>query len=61
MPRFRRHLVDDGICGDDELNLIDTGALETVQAALKTALSADSPSSDELERDVYATPLKFPG
>ena len=60
VPRFRRHLVDTGICGDDELNLIDTGALETVEAALKTAMSAASPSLDELERDVYATPIKFP-
>ncbi len=60
VPRFRDHLVDAGICGEAELDSIDIEALVTVEAALKTVMSADFPSIDELDRDVYATPIKFP-
>jgi acetoin:2,6-dichlorophenolindophenol oxidoreductase subunit alpha len=60
VPRFRRHLIDDGICTDDELSRIDEGALTKVELALKTVLSADAPSADELDRDVYASPITFP-
>src|SRR5215211_4214406 len=60
VPRFRRHLADAGICGEDELNRIENDALDTVETALKTVMSADSPSIEELERDVYASPIKFP-
>jgi acetoin:2,6-dichlorophenolindophenol oxidoreductase subunit alpha len=34
--------------------------LAAVESALKTVMSAESPSSDELDRDVYATPIRFP-
>ncbi len=60
MPRFRRHLVDTGVCDDDELSRIDEGALIKVEEALKTVLSADSPSIEELDRDVYANPIRYP-
>jgi pyruvate dehydrogenase E1 component alpha subunit len=60
VPRFRSQLVDAGVCGEDELNRIDNEALATVESALQTVMSADSPSIEELERDVYATPIKFP-
>jgi TPP-dependent pyruvate/acetoin dehydrogenase alpha subunit len=60
VPRFRTHLIDNGICTDDELNEIDEGALTAVEMALTTVVSAQTPSADELERDVYATPIKFP-
>jgi acetoin:2,6-dichlorophenolindophenol oxidoreductase subunit alpha len=60
VPRFRRHLIDNGICTDDELSRIDEGALTKVELALKTVLSADVPSVDELDRDVYASPITFP-
>jgi acetoin:2,6-dichlorophenolindophenol oxidoreductase subunit alpha len=60
VPRFRSHLAETGICGEDELDRIDTAALATVETALKTVMSADSPSIDELDQDVYATPIKFP-
>ncbi|MDT5013331.1 MAG: acetoin:2,6-dichlorophenolindophenol oxidoreductase subunit alpha [Mycobacterium sp.] len=60
VPRFRTHLIDNGICTDDELNEIDEGALTAVEMALNTVVSAQTPSADELERDVYATPIKFP-
>lgn len=60
VPRFRGHLADAGICTEDELDRIDTEAVATVEAALKTVMGAESPSSDELDQDVYATPIKFP-
>jgi acetoin:2,6-dichlorophenolindophenol oxidoreductase subunit alpha len=60
VPRFRAHLADAGICGPDELGSIENEAAATVEAALKTVLSADSPSIDELDQDVYAAPLKHP-
>jgi acetoin:2,6-dichlorophenolindophenol oxidoreductase subunit alpha len=60
VPRFRRHLADVGICGEEELARIDDEALATVESALQTVMNADSPSATELDRDVYATPIKFP-
>jgi acetoin:2,6-dichlorophenolindophenol oxidoreductase subunit alpha len=60
VPRFRSHLAEAAICGEDELDRIDTAALATVETALKTVMSAESPSIDELDQDVYATPIKFP-
>ncbi|UGT94317.1 thiamine pyrophosphate-dependent dehydrogenase E1 component subunit alpha [Mycobacterium ostraviense] len=60
VPRFRNHLLEAGICGPDELSGIDNAALHTVETALSAVLKADSPSVDELERDVYATPVGFP-
>ena len=60
VPRFRDHLADAGVCGPDELDSIENDAAATVEAALKTVMSADSPSVAELDRDVYAAPIKFP-
>lgn len=60
VPRFRDHLSESGICSADELDRIDNEALATVETALRTVLAADSPSLDELDRDVYAAPIKFP-
>jgi acetoin:2,6-dichlorophenolindophenol oxidoreductase subunit alpha len=60
VPRFREHLADAGVCGHDELDNIESEAAATVEAALKAVMSADSPSINELERDVYAAPLKHP-
>lgn len=60
VPKFRAYLAEAGICGEDELNEIDEEALATVENALKTVMGADSASIDELDRDVYATPIKFP-
>lgn len=61
VPRFRGKLADAGICSAEELDRIDADVAAAVEAALRTVLDADSPSVDELERDVYATPIKFPG
>jgi pyruvate dehydrogenase E1 component alpha subunit len=60
VPAFRRHLIDTGVCTDEELSHVDEGALTKVEEALKTVLDAPAPSADELDRDVYATPIKFP-
>jgi acetoin:2,6-dichlorophenolindophenol oxidoreductase subunit alpha len=60
VPRFRTRLVDAGLCGEDELNRIEDEAQQAVESALRAVMSADSPSIDELDRDVYATPIKFP-
>jgi len=60
VPRFRDHLVDAGICGPDELDGVENEAAATVETALKTVMSAESPSVDELDRDVYAAPIKYP-
>jgi pyruvate dehydrogenase E1 component alpha subunit len=60
VPRFRSHLADAGICSADQLNRIEADALQTVEKALETVMSAASASIDELDRDVYATPIKFP-
>ncbi|WP_113964906.1 thiamine pyrophosphate-dependent dehydrogenase E1 component subunit alpha [Mycobacterium shimoidei] len=60
VPRFRNHLVAAGICGEDEIDRIETEASATVETALSAVLSADSPSAEELDRDVYASPLTFP-
>jgi pyruvate dehydrogenase E1 component alpha subunit len=60
VPRFRRQLIDTGVCSDDELNRIDEGALIEVEAALTSVLSAEAPSIEELDRDVYATPISYP-
>ncbi|OBF11475.1 pyruvate dehydrogenase [Mycobacterium sp. ACS4054] len=60
VPRFRDHLAETGICERDDLDRIDNEALATVETALRTVLAAESPSINELDLDVYATPIKFP-
>ena len=60
VPRFRNRLIDAGTCTDDELSGIDEGALTAVEEALKAVMAADAPMIDELDRDVYATPIAFP-
>jgi pyruvate dehydrogenase E1 component alpha subunit len=60
VPKFRALLADAGICTEAELDGIDNEALATVEAALKTVMDAPPPSADELDRDVYASPIKFP-
>ncbi|WP_374021343.1 thiamine pyrophosphate-dependent dehydrogenase E1 component subunit alpha [Mycobacterium sp. HNNTM2301] len=60
VPRFRSYLAEAGLCDQDELDRIDAQALATVEAALETVMRADSPSIDELDQDVYGTPIRFP-
>jgi pyruvate dehydrogenase E1 component alpha subunit len=60
VPRFRRQLIDTGVCTDEELSGIDEGALTKVQMALDAVMQADAPTIDELDRDVYATSIAYP-
>ncbi|MGH3967391.1 MAG: thiamine pyrophosphate-dependent dehydrogenase E1 component subunit alpha, partial [Mycobacterium sp.] len=60
VPRFRNRLANTGICSQDELDSIEQEALAVVETALGAVMSADAPSVEELDRDVYATPIKFP-
>lgn len=60
VPRFRDRLAEAGVCGPDELDRIDGEALAAVETTLHAVMGADAPSIDELDRDVYATPIKFP-
>lgn len=60
VPRFRDHLAESGLCSSEELDRIDSDALAIVDEALATVMAAPSPSADELDRDVYATPIGFP-
>jgi pyruvate dehydrogenase E1 component alpha subunit len=61
VPRFRAYLAEADICSEDELNRIDDDAAERVETALKTVMNADPPAAEELERDVYARPISYPG
>ncbi|MDQ1548323.1 MAG: acetoin:2,6-dichlorophenolindophenol oxidoreductase subunit alpha [Actinomycetota bacterium] len=60
VPRFRAHLLDTGVATDEELTRVEAVAAQQVETALQTVMSADAPSIDELDRDVYATPIRFP-
>jgi len=60
VPRFRNRLVNTEVCTQDELNQIEQDAVRAVESALQTVMSAESPSVDELDRDVYATPIRYP-
>ena len=60
VPRFRAHLIDAGVCTDDELTGIEEDALDSGRSGPETVMAADPPLVDELERDVYATPIAYP-
>jgi acetoin:2,6-dichlorophenolindophenol oxidoreductase subunit alpha len=60
VPRFRRHLIETGVCTDDELDRVENEALSEVERALRAVLAADVPTADELDRDVYATAIRYP-
>ncbi|HZU50021.1 MAG TPA: thiamine pyrophosphate-dependent dehydrogenase E1 component subunit alpha [Mycobacterium sp.] len=60
VPRFRGHLAETGICGDDELDRIEREVADTVEAALQSVMSAEPATVEDLERDVYADPIGFP-
>ena len=60
VPRFRDHLTEAGVCTQDELDRIDSRAAAEVEDAVQTVVGADLPPVDELDRDVYASPIGFP-
>ncbi|MEO3759512.1 thiamine pyrophosphate-dependent dehydrogenase E1 component subunit alpha [Mycobacterium sp. B14F4] len=60
VPRFRRHLLDSGVCTENDLESLEREAVDEVERALAAVLEAGPPSADELDRDVYATPIRYP-
>lgn len=60
VPRFRRHLVDTGVSTDDELVRVEEGALTEVEEALQKVMTAEAPPVEELDRDVYASAIRYP-
>ncbi|KUH93206.1 thiamine pyrophosphate-dependent dehydrogenase E1 component subunit alpha [Mycobacterium sp. IS-3022] len=60
VPRFRARLVETGVCTAEELDRVEQDALAEVERALAVVLAADAPSADELDRDVYATAIRYP-
>lgn len=60
VPRFRARLIDSGVCSDDELAGIDEGALTAVEDALRAVMAAPAPAVEELDADVYASPIGYP-
>ncbi|KUH95482.1 thiamine pyrophosphate-dependent dehydrogenase E1 component subunit alpha [Mycobacterium sp. IS-1556] len=60
VPRFRSRLLETGVCTAEELDRVEQDALTEVERALAVVLAADAPSADELDRDVYATAIRYP-
>jgi acetoin:2,6-dichlorophenolindophenol oxidoreductase subunit alpha len=60
IPAYRRTLLADGVCDEDELAEIETAAAASVDAAVKQVLSEPDPSPDELTSDVYANADHMP-
>jgi pyruvate dehydrogenase E1 component alpha subunit len=54
LPRFRAHLVESGVCAEEDVAQMEESARTAVEDALQAALAASPPPPDELERDVYA-------
>ena len=54
LPRFRAHLIAEGIASEDQLTAMQTAIEAEVQDAIDFALSCEFPSTDELRRDVFA-------
>lgn len=60
VPRFREQLAATGVCTAEDLDVIDESALAAVESAIRTVLAAPPAGLDELDRDVYATPIGYP-
>jgi acetoin:2,6-dichlorophenolindophenol oxidoreductase subunit alpha len=54
VPRFRAHLIDDGIATKSELDDIEAGIERDLDAAVEFALRSPFPEIEELRHDVYA-------
>jgi pyruvate dehydrogenase E1 component alpha subunit len=50
---YRKHLMDDEISDENELNDVDKKALEIVEEAVKFAESSPEPAAEELFRHIY--------
>lgn len=60
IPRFRAHLVAEGLCTEQELDDIEAAAQKEVEDALTTVTNAAPPPLSELDRDVYANAQNCP-
>lgn len=60
VPRFRRHLLDEGIATEAELAAIDGAARAEVEAAMAHAKASSPPGADELYADVFGDPGCLP-
>jgi pyruvate/2-oxoglutarate/acetoin dehydrogenase E1 component/TPP-dependent pyruvate/acetoin dehydrogenase alpha subunit len=61
IPTFRQRLLDEGICSEDELTVIEQEARQEVDDAADFARSEPPPPADELFTDVFADPAMIPG
>src|SRR5262249_2476518 len=53
IPRYRRRLIESGVCSEDELDAIERQSTERVNSAVEEVLSAPVPDPDELDKDFY--------
>ena len=53
-PRYRAFLVAGGHAGEAELDAIDAGHKQAIEAALEFALASPLPDLSEVRRDIYA-------
>lgn len=60
VPATRALLLEQGICTEDELAVIDAAAKAEVQEAIEWALSSPVSGEDEMLLDVYADPTVVP-
>jgi len=57
VPRFRQHLIDDGIATEEHLLAIENDIETALDDAVEFAISSPFPDLEELTRDVYAEEL----
>lgn len=60
VPSYRRRLLDSGFCSEDDLRRIEADAAATVDTAVREALAAPTPSSENLRDDLYADDRNMP-
>ena len=54
IPRFRKYLLDNGICSNEELNAIEKQAQEDVNEAIQYGLDSPYPDASTLMTGIYA-------
>ena len=54
IPNFAAWLVDNGVCGQEEIDAIEEKAEDAIEVATEFALNSPFPPAEELEKFVYA-------
>jgi len=54
IPNFRKRLIDEKVCNEEELKAIEDAAVEELAHAIEFAESSPFPSDEELFADLYA-------